>query len=211
MNKEKKQKKLKESKKPQVLIIEKIRKNNTNTNHNKKHLSYTKSHSPQSGSEPEYNPDKWNKNENIKTTHNCYSYALGQIIPGLDSKAQPGYASGFNHVEDFNCQSFHDRLKNDSPGSYIENFDNKCLPGFYKIFLALDPGNDYHWWQQNSNKLWSHKPGATEVTNLDGSKNIISNPLISNRNFKHRNYYQPCFFACVYSDLTRAIDFIYTK
>lgn len=209
MNKENK---LKKSKKPQILIIKKIRKNNTNTNHDKQHLSSKKSLSPLSGSEPQYNPDKWNKNESIRTTHNCYSYALGKIIPGLDSKAQPGYASGFNHVnDDFNCQSFNDRLKNDSPGSYIENFDNKCLPGFYKIFLALDPGNDYHWWQQNNNQLWSHKPGATEVTNLDGSKKKILNPLLSNRNFKHRNYYKPCFFACVYSDLTRAIDFIYTK
>jgi hypothetical protein len=56
---------------------------------------------------------------------------------------------------------------------------------------------------------WSHKPGSSDVTNLDASGNKIKNPLLSDRNFKHRNYYKPCFFACVYSDLSRSLDEIY--
>jgi hypothetical protein len=200
-------KNLKISKKPHILIIKQIESDNK-----LRKLTSTKKLSPLSGAEPQYNPDLWNKNNNIKGSHNCYTYALGKIIPGLTSKAQPGYASGFNHVNnDFSCEEFSERLKNDSPGSYLEDFDNKCLPGFYKIFLALDPGNDYHWWQQNDNKLWSHKPGSTNVINLDGSGNLIQNPLLSNRNFKHRNYQKSCFFACVYSDLTRSLDHIYSK
>ena len=158
-------------------------------------------------------PQKWNDNDNIKNTHNCYTYALGKIIPGLGSKAQPGYASGFDHIDDndYDCASFRERLKKDSPGSYLEKFDNSCIPGFYKVFLALDPQNDYHWWKQNSSQYWSHKPGSTDVVNVDSDGKKIKNPLIANRKYDSLNYYKPCFFACVYSDLTRAIDEVYRQ
>ena len=51
------------------------------------------------------------------------------------------------------------------------------MPGFYKIFLALDVGEDYHWWRQDNNKYWSHKPGSTNVINLDASGNKIIEPF----------------------------------
>jgi hypothetical protein len=196
------------SEKPYILEIKKFKNNKNITNA----LNYSQESSPLSGSELDYNPHLWNDKNNIRTTHNCYTYALGKIVPGLDSKAQPGYASGYNHIsnENFDCKSFRERLKKDAPGSYIEKFDNSCLPGFYKVFLALDPKNDYHWWRQNSDKLWSHKPGSSQVTDLDADGQKILNPLKSNRNFKHRNYYEPCFFACIYSDLARSIDEIYS-
>ena len=198
------------SKAPVLLQIKKI-KNNENMMNTDERLEYSKEYSPLSNSELKYNPKLWNDNFNIKTTHNCYTYALGKIVPGLDFKAQPGYASGYNHIDmdNFNCKTFRQRLKKDVPGSYLEKFDNACLPGFYKIFLALDPKHDYHWWRQNKDKYWSHKPGSSSVTDIDGDGKKIKNPLKSSRNFKHRNYYQPCFFACIYSDLSRSIDFIY--
>jgi hypothetical protein len=199
------------TKKPYLLNIQKI-KNNEKLIHKNERLNSSNEFSPISGSELDYNPKLWNKNYNIKSSHNCYTYALGKIVPGLKSKAQPGYASGYNHINNnnFNCKTFRERLKKDSPGSYLEKFDNACLPGFYKVFLALDPKNDYHWWRQNKDKFWSHKPGSTNVTNLDADGKKIKNPLLSNRKFKHRNYYQPCFFTCIYSDLARSIDKIYT-
>ena len=198
------------SKKPYLLTIKKIKNNEKMINKNER-LNSLRDFSPLSGAELKYDPKSWNNNYDIKSTHNCYTYALGKIVPGLDSKAQPGYASGYNHInnDNFNCKSFKERLKKDSPGSYLEKFDNSCLPGFYKVFLALDPKNDYHWWRQDNNKYWSHKPGSTNVTNLDASGKKIKNPLVSNRKFKHRNYYEPCFFACIYSDLARSIDTIY--
>jgi hypothetical protein len=201
------------SKKPYLINIEKIKNKKSKNNKYIKNSNLSaqyKEFSPLSGSELKYEPEKWNKN-NVKENHNCYSYALGKIVPGLKSKAQPGYASGFNNIEnkEFTCKSFKERLKKDSPGSYLEKFDNSCLPGFYKIFLALDVPNDYHWWRMDDSGYWSHKPGATNVTNLDASGEKIKNPLLSNRKFKHRNYNTPCFFACIYSDLTRSIDRIY--
>jgi hypothetical protein len=143
------------NKKPYLLTIPKI-KNNKNKEKIIKNNEYLSDLSPLSGSELDYDPLLWNGDESIKKSHNCYTYALGKIVKKLKNKAQPGYASGYNHISNnnFNCESFKERLKKDSPGTYLESFDNKCLPGFYKIFLAIDPKNDYHWWRQNSDKLW---------------------------------------------------------
>ena len=198
------------SNKPYILKIKKIKKNEELLNSNKLFDSILE-FSPLSGSEFDYDPDNWNKKFKIKDTHNCYSYAFGKIVPGLKSKAQPGYASGYNDINDndFYCKYFRERLKKDSPASYLEKFDNACLPGFYKVFLALDPPYDYHWWRQDKTGYWSHKPGSTNVVDLDASKKKIKNPSKSDRNFENRNYYKPCFFACIYSDLSRSIDYIY--
>jgi len=203
-------KKSRKSYKPYLLEIKKF-KNNESLLNDSSLLQFTSSISPLSGSELEYDPDLWNKDTEIKESHNCYSYALGKIIKTLKSKAQPGYASGFNHIEDdeYKCSYFRERLKKDSPGSYLEKFDNACEPGFYKIFLALDEGNDYHWWRQGTDEYWSHKPGSTEVVNVDADGNKINNPLLANRNYGSLNYDKPCFFACIYSDLARSLDDIY--
>ena len=203
-------KKVKISKKPYILEITEIKKNK-NFMKNSERLKYTKEFSPLSGSELEYNPHLWNDNDKIKTTHNCYTYALGKIVPGLKSKAQPGYASGFNHINDdeYECKYFFDRLKKDVPANYIGQFDKSCIPGFYKVFLALDPKNDYHWWRHNKDGYWSHKPGSTEVTDVDSDGKKIKNPLLANRKYDTLNYYKPCFFACVYSDLARSLADVY--
>ncbi len=198
------------SKKPYLLEIKKFKKNEKLLG-DPSLLEYTLEVSPLSKSEPEYNPKIWNDNEKTKESHNCYSYALGKIVNKLDSKAQPGYASGFDYIEDDNykCDIFYERLKKDVPGAYLEKFDNKCLPGFYKIFLALDVENDYHWWRQDNTQYWSHKPGTTEVTDIDASGKKILNPLLANRDYGQLNYNKPCFFACIYSDLSRSLDSIY--
>lgn len=186
-------------------------------------LSYSTEFAPLSGSEHIYEPEKWNDRESVKTTHNCYSYALGKIRHKLKSKAQPGYASGHNYIDDnkdYNCKSFYKRVKKDNPYAYLEKFDNPCDKGFYKVFLALDIGNDYHWWRQNGLKknddptnptsgYWSHKPGSTEVTDLDASGKKIKNPLIANRKYTSLDYSTPCFFMCVHKDLSQSMSVIY--
>ena len=202
------------SNKPYILEINKFKENEYLINNEKERFQYTENKiSPLSGSELKYEPELWNKNYNIKNSHNCYTYALGKIVKGLDSKAQPGYASGFDHIDDdeYDCKAFRERLKKDSPGSYLEKFDNACLPGFYKVFLALDPGNDYHWWRHNKDTYWSHKPGSTDVVDIDASGKKIINPLTANRKYDSLDYKKPCFFACVYSDLARSIDSIYNQ
>ncbi len=202
---------VKKSEKPHILVIGKIKNDKNMLDNPEKLLAATKEFSPLSGSELEYNPKLWNENDHVRTTHNCYSYAMGKIRKGLDSKAQPGYASGFNHISnsDYDCKHFYRRMKKDVPGSYLESFDKPCLKGFYKIFFVLDPKNDYHWYRMDSDGYWSHKPGSTNATNLDASGEKIKNPNLANRKYNSLNYYKPCFFACVYSDLSRSLSNIY--
>ena len=84
--------------------------------------------------------------------------------------------------------------------------NEKCPDGMYKIALVLDltddplvenryynvilngvagileePDYDFHWYRQNADGTWSHKPGQGPVTNLDASGEIIYDPQICNR------------------------------
>jgi len=53
--------------------------------------------------------------------------------------------------------------------------------GYYRVCLVLAFGTDYHWYRQNPDGTWSHKPGATEVTKLDSSASTIYNPATADR------------------------------
>ena len=158
--------------------------------------------SPLSGSEPDYEPDKWNKNHRIKDTHNCYAYALNQRVSNRDGKPQPGYFAHYGPItnSDYNnCNKFYERLHKDNPSMYLTSFDKKCRKGFYKSFIVVankGEDTDYHFYRQDSNGLWSHKPGRTDVTNLDASGKLIYNPYLANRKYPHFNYSKPCFFFC---------------
>ena len=154
-----------------------------------------------SGYEPPYTPNKWNNFKNIKNNNNCYSYSVNNKNHQF-GKPQPGYFARFNHIKDnqYKCVSFFKRILNDIPSVYLTSFKQKCKKGFNKAFFAIDPNkneHDYHFYRQDKNKLWSHKPGTTNVINYDADYKIIKNPYTANRNYIHYNYDKPCFFFCV--------------
>ena len=37
------------------------------------------------------------------------------------------------------------------------------LSGGYAVLLVVKPKGDYHWYRQDSDGTWSHKPGSTKV------------------------------------------------
>lgn len=164
--------------------------------------------SPMSGSEPDYDPNKWNLNPDIKNNHNCYSYAINHINPKRKGKPQPGYFSGYDHIGDneYKCVNFYKRLKDDSPSLYLTSFEEPCQKGFHKGFIAIDDkedDQDYHFYRQDKTGRWSHKPGRTNVQNTDASGKKILNPLTANRNYQYFSYKKPCFFFCVNPKLAR--------
>lgn len=157
--------------------------------------------SPLSGSEPKYEPNKWNKDK-IAYNHNCYSYLLNTISATRSGKPQPGYFSNFDHIKnsEYNCKNFYKRLKKDIPSLYLSNYGEKCKKGFYKGFMAIDPKSedpDYHFYRQDSNGYWSHKPGRKKAINYDADKKLIINPYLANRNYKYFDYSLPCPFFCL--------------
>lgn len=163
--------------------------------------------SPKSGSEPIYEPNKWNKNGIIQK-HNCYSYAVNIINKNNTGKAQPGYFSGYNHIDDneYQCKNFHTRLKADLPSMYLTSFEQPCKKGFHKAFISIDDktgDQDYHFYREDKSGLWSHKPGATEVKDIDASGKKITNPYTANRSYPGYQYKKPCFFFCVNPKLAK--------
>lgn len=181
------------------------------TNNNKNKIM-----SPLSGSEPKYEPGKWNDNENVKFNHNCYAYVLDTIVHKRSGKPQPGYFTNFPPLKetDYQCNEFYKRLKKDIPSMYLISFDNKCKKGFYKGFIALDDkkeDTDYHFYRQDSSGYWSHKPGRQEAVNYDADKKKIVNPLTANRKYKYFNYHKPCFFFCLNKKLARSRSNYYGK
>jgi hypothetical protein len=157
---------------------------------------------------PEYTPELWN-HKNTVQKNNCYSYAIGIIKGASNDKAQPGYFSSYARMKDteYNCPTFFKRMKGDIPGIYQEHFIPPCQKGFHKIFLAITDQDaddrDYHYYVQNRNGLFSHKPGFTKATNKDASGNLIYNPLRANRDNGSYNYSTPCGFYCVNKKMAR--------
>ena len=59
-----------------------------------------------------------------------------------------------------------------------------CPQGTYKVALVLDVGNghnDFHWYRQNKDGTWSHKPAQFDVENWDYNGNPIYNPKYCDR------------------------------
>lgn len=171
--------------------------------------------SPLSGSEPKYEPERWNTKKEVRETHNCFSYAMNildpkQISSCLTSKNcnvpfhQPGSASGhkkFSAQKYKTCPNMVSRLLGDNPILKVTDFTSKCPRGTSKIGLVVDADEDYHFYRQDSNKFWSHKPGGTSVTNKDAKGALIYDPKLADRNYDDKgsklNYDIFCSYMCV--------------
>jgi hypothetical protein len=166
--------------------------------------------SPLSGSELQYNPDEFNKYQGIKDSNNCYAYALGyKELPKKCTKdscnesfPQPGRASGYpswQKVKGKQCLDITARTMGDIPGIQPAEFTDRCPIGTRKIALVTDPENDYHWYRQDSNGWWSHKPGATDVTNKDTLERPIYDPQLAARKSKDSrlDYKNFCGYLCL--------------
>jgi hypothetical protein len=78
-------------------------------------------------------------------------------------------------------------------------FEAKCPVGSSKIAMVVDPGDDYHFYRQDSNGLWSHKDGANPVKRVDAKGQLIWDPRTAARDYRPRsylNYTDFCGFYC---------------
>ena len=73
--------------------------------------------------------------------------------------------------------------------------------GYSKIALVIDPMDDYHFYRQDPDGYWSHKPGSQPVTRLDADGVLIIDPMTCNRDYtkqgKSLNYTLFCGFFSV--------------
>ena len=172
---------------------------------------------PLSCYELDYFPWEWNTGL-LPSWTNCYSYALNAkrnpnekyenllFIPGQSLDRQ------INVLDIPNIELLVNLIRADSIEYqfYFEEINKNeiCPPGTYKIALVVDdvnfagsninPDYDFHFYRQNSDGTWSHKPGTTDVTNLDYSSELILDPETCNRKYSDElNYTNFVGFYCV--------------
>ncbi len=178
----------------------------------KKHLAYCPRTSPLTGEEPVYDPERYNRHRGIKESHNCYTYAVNYLhLPKGKSCTknacplpfpQPGRASGYpkwSEVKGKRCPDLISRIIGDIPKARRSTFEQKCPPNMRKIALVADEDEDYHFYRQDANGYWSHKPGATEVIRLDATQRPIYDPELASRDYPKNglHYDQFCSYLCV--------------
>lgn len=125
---------------------------------------------------PSYQPEFWNDNSTTKKKNNCYNYANNKKT---NTFAQPGRGSGQKYTkmtcDNVGAASLRDSLE------VCDSITQPLPPGKARVALAIAPGKDYHWYREDIDKMWSHKPGKGRATNLDNSKELISNPEEADR------------------------------
>jgi hypothetical protein len=177
----------------------------------KKHQKCT-TISPLSGYEPYYDPDIWNLRKGVKEAHNCFAYAYRFFdmpkTPKCTNEScpiafpQPGRASGYpkwSKVKGKRCPDIIARALGDVPGSKRVRFTQRCPKKMRKVAFIADPKEDYHVLSEDSTGRWSHKPGSTDVTDLDANKRPIYNPALANFYYPDSglDYKNFCGYLCI--------------
>ncbi len=177
--------------------------------------------SPRSGYEPNFDPNRYNDDIAIYRSHNCYSYSMNVLDPKLVEMCkknngngcrqhfhQPGALNGdrfaLNRTERRTCPVVERLQKADVPEIERSDFYAKCPAGKSKIALVVDPGEDYHYYRQDADGMWSHKDGSNKVKRFDALKRPIFNPKLAARDYRWQesdlNYEDFCGFYCVPRD-----------
>jgi len=176
----------------------------------KKHQRGCTRKAPLSGYEPDYNPSEYNKNLGVKEAQNCFAYAFHQTALPIECTKkscsapfhQPGTRSGYpkwSDVDGKRCPDVIGRLLGDVPSIRLSTFTKKCPKKMTKAVVVTDENEDYHFYRQDSNGYWSHKPGSTDVTNKDATGRFIYDPQLASRKYDksaldYRNF---CGYFCL--------------
>jgi hypothetical protein len=168
------------------------------------------------GAEPQYDPDRYNKDTRVQDAHNCFDYGLdvvddeqtrqceGKPAPCEPLFHQPGGTKGLSELlqkkEGRTCHVVDRLMREDVPELTPTNFTRKCPVGKSKIALVVHPGEDYHFYRQDSDGWWSHKDGSNKVKRYDAEGQAIWNPETAARDYRPKgsflNYKDFCGFYC---------------
>ena len=161
-----------------------------------------------------YAPSQYNKFPGIKEAFNCFAYAFGLfMLPNKKgcnvnscpiSFHQPGYKSGHptwsnSEKDGKRCPDVISRIIGDVNSVSMCHFTDKCPKGMRKIAVIVDAKQDYHFLRLDNNRYWSHKPGATDVTNVDAEGRLIWDPQLASFDYPESklNYENFCGYLCI--------------
>ena len=104
----------------------------------------------------------------------------------------------------YKCPNMQKKILNDNPSLIPVGFNVKCPNKYYKGAMVVDPDNTYHFYRQNNNGTWDHKPGISPISNIDANGKAIYIPHFANRNYTDDknnddaiNYTHFCGYYCV--------------
>jgi hypothetical protein len=88
----------------------------------------------------------------------------------------------------------------DVPQIRRSTYKARCPRGSSKIALVVHPGEDYHFYRQDADGMWSHKDGANKVKRFDAEGLPIFAPHTAVRDYRPRgsflNYKNFCGYYC---------------
>jgi hypothetical protein len=110
-----------------------------------------------------------------------------------------------NKVKTYQCPNMERKIMDDNPELIKTEFSQKCPKNYYKGAMVVDPDHTFHFYRQNGDGTWSHKPGTLPVTGKDASGETIYVPHFNNRNYTNEkknddnpiNYTSFCGYYCV--------------
>jgi hypothetical protein len=151
---------------------------------------------------PQYDPARWNDGNGIQYHNNCYNYACDTVT---GTYAWPGRGSGHPFSVP-SCAGVSAGAQGDGLVATTAGESCGCGGCWFKVALVFwsgpyseDDGGylwDFHFYRQDSDGTWSHKPGGNPATNLDQSGNPITDPQTADRG----KYTEFCGFFCVRKD-----------
>jgi hypothetical protein len=172
--------------------------------------------SPITGYEPIFDPNTYNGDKAIQHSHNCFAYAMNVRDKKKIERCRqenscrfhvPGKTKGhsdFTGNMGKTCSDVIGRTMADVPNAYLSDFSTKCQEGYSKIGVVVDQENDLHYYRQDKDGWWSHKPGARAVTRKDATGANIYAPHRASRFYPPENkddtglnYSSFCSYMCV--------------
>ena len=106
-----------------------------------------------------------------------------------------------NKKRNYTCKNMEQKILSDNKSIKPVSFNDKCPDNFYKGAMVVQDDRTFHFYRQNKDSSWSHKPGTMAVTNLDADKKQIYIPHFSNRDYSHKpnkiKYNSFCNYYCI--------------
>jgi hypothetical protein len=84
---------------------------------------------------------------------------------------------------DYTCPNMHNKIMADNPHIKPVGLLDKCPINHYKGAMTVDYKNTFHFYRQNPDGTWSHKPGILPVTDVDASGKKIYIPHFADRDY----------------------------
>jgi hypothetical protein len=126
----------------------------------------------------QYNPAFWNSSPYVMSKNNCYNYARNWRT---DTFAQPGRAHGAG-TSTMECSTVTAAAMADGIKKRCDCLPDREHPRRH-MALVVGPGIDYHWYREQRDGFWGHKPGPTAARNTDNNGALVVSPETAARGF----------------------------